>query len=240
MAHFLLIHGTSHGAWCWRDVLPALAGLGHTAQAIDLPSHGDDPTPPNGVTLADYADAILAAIDQPVILVGHSMGGYPITLAAEIASEKVVGLMYLCAYTPWPGLGLADMRKSAATQPLRAAIRVSKDRRTMTLDPNMVEAKFYHDCPAGTLDYARARLSVQPVAPMEIPVELAHTPSLPRGYIICNNDRAIPPDMQREMAARLSSDYIFEIDSAHSPFFTCPDELAKILDVFSDAIVATI
>ncbi len=240
MAHFLLIHGTSHGAWCWRDVLPELAALGHTAQAIDLPSHGDDPTPPEGVTLDDYGRAIIAAIDEPVILVGHSMGGYPITLAAEMAPEKVAGLMYLCAYTPWAGLGLADMRKCAASQPLREAIRISQDRRTMTLDPDMVEAKFYHDCPPETLDYARPRLSVQAVAPMEIPVDLAHAPTLPRGYIICNDDRAVPPDMQREMAARLLSDHIFEINSAHSPFFACPAKLARILDTFADQIVATI
>ena len=24
MARFLLVHGSNHGAWCWRDLLPAL------------------------------------------------------------------------------------------------------------------------------------------------------------------------------------------------------------------------
>ena len=38
MARFLLIHGASHGAWCWRDVIPRLAALGHEAQALDLPN----------------------------------------------------------------------------------------------------------------------------------------------------------------------------------------------------------
>jgi pimeloyl-ACP methyl ester carboxylesterase len=45
MAEFLLIHGSCHGAWCWRDVLPELERLGHSARAIDLPSHGVDQTP---------------------------------------------------------------------------------------------------------------------------------------------------------------------------------------------------
>ena len=29
MAEYLLIHGSCHGAWCWRDVIPALEALGH-------------------------------------------------------------------------------------------------------------------------------------------------------------------------------------------------------------------
>ena len=39
MARFLLIHGSCHGAWCWRDLLPELAARGHEARAIDLPFH---------------------------------------------------------------------------------------------------------------------------------------------------------------------------------------------------------
>lgn len=62
MAEFLLIHGSCHGAWCWRDVIPELEALGHTARAIDLPSHGDDRTPIADVTLDLYRDAILEAI----------------------------------------------------------------------------------------------------------------------------------------------------------------------------------
>ena len=38
MARFLLIHGSCHGAWCWRDLLGELANLGHDAHAIDLPA----------------------------------------------------------------------------------------------------------------------------------------------------------------------------------------------------------
>ncbi|MFP4275596.1 MAG: alpha/beta fold hydrolase, partial [Paracoccaceae bacterium] len=117
MAEFLLIHGSCHGAWCWRDVLPALAGLGHTARAIDLPGHGEDKTPVAEITLEGYRDAILAAIDTPVILVGHSMAGFPIAAAAEAAPERIARLVFLCAYAPRDGLSLVDMRREAPRQP---------------------------------------------------------------------------------------------------------------------------
>ncbi len=230
MAHFVLIHGAAHGAWCWRDVLPSLQLLGHKARAIDLPSHGDDPTPAEKVTLDDYANAILAALKGPTIVVGHSMAGYPIARAAEMAPDKVAGMVYLCAYTPWPGLGMVQMRKLAKTQPLREAIRVAPDGRSMSFDPEMVKAKFYHDCPPGTLDYALPRLTPQGIRPMETPVDLHHTLTLPRSYIICNDDRAIPPELQRRMAAKLPPENVYEMETSHSPFFTAPDRLALILD----------
>jgi len=78
MSTFVLIHGGCHGAWCWYKVVPALEKQGHTVIAPDLPSHGRDKTPVSAVTLQAYVDAVCSLIDvrrEPVVLVGHSMGG---------------------------------------------------------------------------------------------------------------------------------------------------------------------
>ena len=37
MAAILLIHGTCHGARCWREVVPLPTGAGRTARAIEAP-----------------------------------------------------------------------------------------------------------------------------------------------------------------------------------------------------------
>ncbi len=230
MARFLLVHGSAHGAWCWRDVLPLLRAAGHEARAIDLPSHGDDPTPVADVTLERYAGAILDALDAPTIVVGHSMAGYPITLAAEKAPENFARLVYLCAYTPWPGLSLAEMRLEAPRQPLIEAIRKAADGLSMTFDPAMVEEKFYHDCPPGILAYARAHLCAQAIQPNAVPVSLSDRSSdLPKSYIVCNDDQAIPPEFQREMAARFAPGDVYAMDTSHSPFFSDPAGLVDIL-----------
>src|SRR5688572_19586009 len=102
MASFLLIHGSCHGAWCWRDLLPELAARGHHARAIDLPGHGQDRTPVAQITLDSYVGAVLAAIDTPPILVGHSLGGITLTATAERAPERITRLVYLCAWLPDP------------------------------------------------------------------------------------------------------------------------------------------
>ncbi|MBR9652569.1 alpha/beta fold hydrolase [Thalassovita aquimarina] len=231
MAQFLLVHGAGHGAWCWRDVIPALQRLGHQAKAIDLPGHGEDKTPYQDVTLDLYADAVLDALDHPMIVVGHSMGGYPITLAAERNPLNFQRLVYLCAYVPQPGLSLAQMRMEAPYQPLLPAIRMTEDRTGWTADPDMIGDVFYHDCPEGTVDYARDRLCIQATQPTSVPVETGENyASVPRSYIRCADDRAIPPEYQVTMTEDWPKDSVFTMQCAHSPFFADPDGLAKILD----------
>nr|WP_249200513.1 alpha/beta fold hydrolase [Thetidibacter halocola] len=227
----MLIHGASHGAWAWRDVIPALEALGHEAHAIDLPSHGDDVTPLADVTLDLYAQAVLDALDGPSVVVGHSMGGYPITRAAQIDASNVARLVYLCAYVPRPGLSLAEMRRQADTQPLLEAIRRNPDGLSMHFDPDMAEAKFYHDC-AEVLDYAVPRLCDQALAPMETALPEGAV-DVPRSFVVGEDDRAIPPDFQRRMAADLPEADRHALPSSHSPFFSMPGRLAALLDAIA-------
>ena len=230
MSDFLLIHGSSHGAWCWHRVIPALTALGHHARAIDLPAHGADQSHLDTASLDSYAQAILSAIDMPVILVGHSMAGFPITAAAQIAPEKIRALIYLCAYLPVAGQSLAQMRRAGPSQPLAPAIRVAPDRRSFTFAPDMAEDSFYHDCPADDRALAARLLCPEPVAPQETAIpDTARAEALPRFYIRCTQDRAIPPDYQATMAQNLPAPCISTLPTSHSPFFAAPEALAQRL-----------
>jgi len=229
MAQFLLIHGSCHGAWCWRDVLPELAALGHIAKAIDLPGHGFDDTPRDTVTLDDYARSICGAVSAPTIVVGHSMAGYPITAAAEHDPTHIAALVYLCAYRPVSGKSLGQMRRDGLRQPLLPAIR--RDGACFSFDPTTAQELFYHDCPPGTLDYALAHLTPQPITPQETPLTLtARSAALPQHYIRCSEDRAIPPEYQLTMAEGLPPGHLSHLPTSHSPFFVAPKVLATRLD----------
>lgn len=231
MSDILLIHGAAHGAWCWHRVIPALAALGHTARAIDLPGNGDDPTPAADVTLDLYADAILNATRGPILLVGHSMGGFPITAAAQRAPDRFTALIYLCAYLPQPGRTLAEMRKAGPSQPLAGAFRIDATRTTFTFDPVQSTALFYHDCPPEDVTLAQTRLCSQPIRPQETPIpDTSRAESLPRFYIRCTDDRAIPPDYQTTLSAGLPPDHIRSLPTSHSPFFAAPEALARLID----------
>ena len=234
MTRFLLVHGAGHGAWCWRDTILALQDLGHNAQAIDLPSHGDDPTPPEDVTLDDYRDAVLAASTPDTVLVGHSMGGYPIAAAANHDPGAMAGLIFVCAYAPQTGVSLADMRRAGPRQPLLAAIDVAEDRKTFTFDLSKASDLLYHDCPDEAVAYAVPRLCRQAIDPQETPIHLhPHYDAVPKAYIRCMDDRTIPPEYQVEMSRDFPPERIHEMSCSHSPFFADPQGLAQQLDLFA-------
>ena len=230
MAHFLLVHGSCHGAWCWRDVIPALAALGHSATAIDLPSHGDDPTPPEEVTLDDYAATIHAALDQPSIVVGHSMGGYPISRAADLDPKNIQKLVYLCAYVPWDDHSLVEMRLRAPRQPIMKAVRKSQDGKTFSVIPEHAREVFYHDCPDEAVAFALENVCPQAILPQATKVTLGPTyATVPRAYILCEEDSAIPPEFQEEMSAVFAPHEVTRMKTSHSPFFSDPEGLARHL-----------
>nr|WP_047997154.1 alpha/beta fold hydrolase [Puniceibacterium sp. IMCC21224] len=231
MAHFLLVHGSCHGAWCWRDVHPALTALGHSSRAIDLPSGGADTTPLEEVTLDLCAGSVLDAIDGPVIVVGHSAGGFPISRAADLRSDGITRLVYLCAYVPRAGASLIGMRRSAPRQPLHGALVKSGDGLSYSVDPTHARAAFYHDCPEEVVQFAQRNLRPQPILPQATAITLGPGfATIPRSYILCEDDRAIPPEFQEVMAADFASQDVYHLPTSHSPFFSDPTKLAGLLD----------
>lgn len=228
MAQFLLIHGSCHGAWCWDDLTPYLTQAGHSVRAIDLPSHGHDTTAVGDVTLDSYARAITAAMDGPTILVGHSMAGYPITAAAALAPERIAALVYVCAYVPLPGMSLAQRRRTAPRQPLMPAVRVAHDRVTFSFDPEMALDVLFHDVAPDRAAWAISQLGPQPIAPQEIPFDY-DIPDLPRHYVRCTDDRAIPPEFQVTMTDDWPAQNVTTMDTSHSPFLSDPATLASHL-----------
>ena len=229
MAHFVLIHGSSHGAWCWSRLVPRLEAMGHQVTAVDLPSHGADPTPPRNVTIEDYTARCLEALGRDTILVGHSLGGLTITMAAARAQDRVRALVYLCAWVPPPGVPFAEIRADAIAPEVSSAVTVDRARGVSAPIVGKSAAVFYHDCSDEDVAFALPRLSPQPVSVLSEPLDF-DPPDVPRHYIRCLDDRVIKPEYQRRISADWPEDHVHEMDCGHSPFFSDPDDLARILD----------
>jgi pimeloyl-ACP methyl ester carboxylesterase len=218
MAEVLLIHGSCFGAWAWDRVIPPLSSLGHDVQALDLPGRdGAD------VSLHDHAVAILGAIKGRAVLVGHSAGGYPITLAASLAPARVRALIYIAAYIPQPDKSLADLRRAGPSQPMRGAFQISADGASYRFDPARCPDLFFHDT-----DDLTARMRAEPIRPQETPFP-APLPRAPRAAIIARDDRAIPPAWQREMAKDMPQE---ELASGHCPHLSQPSAVASLIHRF--------
>lgn len=231
MAKFLLVHGSCHGSWCWRDLIPELKALGHKVRAIDLPGNGHDGTELAEASLLACGAAVRAASDKKTVVVGHSWGGYPISAAAEVDPDGMRALVYLCAYVPRNGLSMVDMRKRAPRQPIVEAARRDASGVSYRIDPEMAPGLFYNDCPEEAVAYAVPRLGPQAILPQATPLELSsHFDRVEKFYIRCTADQTIPPEYQAVMVKDWPEDHVFEMPTSHSPFFADPKGLAALLD----------
>src|SRR5471032_122283 len=238
MSRFVLVHGAFCGAWCWEPLVGELEALGHTAEAIDLPGHGEDTMPLQDVTLDAYAERVAETLraGEPAVLVGHSMGGVAITQGAAKAREHVDRLVYCCAFLPRDGESL----KSLADKPEGAADLVQANLvlapPVATLSPEAAREAFYELCTPEQADWGIEHRQPQPIAPFVTPVDLDWgIDELDRYYVLCTEDKAIPPALQRRMSTESPCVEIAELESDHSPFLCKTVELAAILDRFARA-----
>jgi pimeloyl-ACP methyl ester carboxylesterase len=92
----VLLGGYSLAPWAWDEVRPRLEAEGHRVEVPTLPGLGDG-TPPDTVTLADQATAVLACLrtlDRPVLVV-HSGAGAIASLVTDIEPQAVSRVIYV-------------------------------------------------------------------------------------------------------------------------------------------------
>lgn len=229
MLTFLLVHGSSHGAWCWEKIVPRLEALGHRALALDLPGHGADETPWWRVTLGAYARTVRDAARGPgtVIAVGHSMGGGVITHAANEEPDLFAGLIYVAGFVPLPGETMLSLARRDAVWRSFSVPRYHAG--TMTVRPERVAELFYGNCEPADVEAAAARLTPQPLFPLVQRVAKPQDPTLPMAYIECLQDQTLSIDLQRHMHTRFPMAAVSAIDGDHSPFYSAPAELTRHL-----------
>jgi len=236
---FVLVHGAWHGAWCWYKVVPALNRAGHTVLAPDLPSLGRDRTPIADVSLDRWADSVCRLIEaagEPVILVGHSRGGIVISEVAERLPARIARLVYLTAFLLRDGETLLEVAQSADSSLVVPNMVVAGDGTSMTVRDDAVADAFYGQCPPEDVALARMLLVPEAVAPNATAVRV--TPSrfgrVPKAYIECLRDQAIPVELQRQMASNSECRIAASLDTDHSSFLSMPRELvACLLDLAS-------
>jgi pimeloyl-ACP methyl ester carboxylesterase len=239
MANFVLVHGAWHGGWCWVKVVEELQAAGHVALAPDLPSHGSDPTSPDRVDLGSYVERICDVIDSlpgQVVLVGHSLGGLTISQVAELRADRLARLVYLAAFVPESGVPFDPAADIAASE-VAAALRPSADGTTLVFDVAFARQVFYADCSDEDVRFACERLCAQPASLLGSQLDLSASGygRVPRDYIVCLQDRALPLATQRGFHQRARCANVYTLDTSHSPFFSAPAALAKILGGIADS-----
>jgi pimeloyl-ACP methyl ester carboxylesterase len=233
MTRFVLVHGAWHGAWCWQRLKTELEAAGHSVVAPDLPSLGEDQTPPEKITLEYWARFVADFVSTPpgpVILVGHSRGGIVISQAAEFAPENIARLVYIAGWLVPNGQSLAGITEGMTDSLVVPNMEPARRGVTCRVRDSVLREAFYGACSDADFAFARERLRPEPLKPLVTPLKLTERfAKLPRAYVECTFDRAVPLAAQRRMREALPCDRVLTLDTDHSPFFSKTTELAQWL-----------
>ena len=231
MASFVLVHGAWAGSWVWERVTPLLEEAGHRVDAVDLPGRGSNPAAPADMTLDAYARHVadrVEAAGEPVVLVGHSMGGMSITAAAELVPDRIAKLVYVTAFLPGDGQTLPQLAEGNPDELVQTNLVVDEVTGLSTVREEAQRHAFYGESTAEDAAWGTSRRVPESVAAMVAPVHIteARAGSVPRDYIECTLDRAISIEQQRRMWAARPCEQVLTIEADHSPFLCAPQELA--------------
>jgi pimeloyl-ACP methyl ester carboxylesterase len=224
--NIVLIHGAWADGSCWSGVIERLQADGFEVRAPQFP-------------LSSLADdvarlrQVLEFQDGPTLIVGHSYGGQIMTaLGAE--APDVVGLVYIAAFGLDEGESLGALLSQGPVTPALAHLFTDARGFAWLSEDDFV--KHF----AGDVDPTRARALYavqQPLATSAFGDVMGFPAwkSLRSWYLVAQNDEALPPDAERQFAARMGASTV-EIPSSHVAMVSHPNEVADLIEKAANVV----
>ncbi|GFY84861.1 methyl esterase 11 [Actinidia rufa] len=246
--HFVLVHGGGFGAWCWYKTISLLEEGGYRVTAIDLTGSGIHSFDTNSITsLSQYVEPLTGFLEkladtEKVILVGHDFGGTCISSAMELFPHKVSKAVFVAATMLTSEQSTLDMLSQKAdsddlmrqAQIFRYANGNTNPPTAIELDKSLLRDLLFNQSPAKDVSLASVSMRPIPFAPVLEKLSLSdkNYGSVRRFYIETPEDNAIPIALQETMINKSPPERIFRLKgSDHSPFFSKPQALHKLLDL---------
>jgi pimeloyl-ACP methyl ester carboxylesterase len=210
VATFALIHGGGGSAWDWHLVAPELERRGHDTVAVDLPCEDES------AGWREYADAVVDALGEDqdtLVVVGHSLGAFTAPLVcARITADLLV---LVAGMIPAPGELFADWWTNAG------------------YEAGEGDDVFYHDVPPELAEEAKRRERDETSAALREPWPLEAWPDTPTRYLMCRDDRMLPPAWARRHAQERLGIEADDMDGGHYVSLSRPYELAERLAAYA-------
>ncbi|MFD4992052.1 alpha/beta fold hydrolase [Cellulosimicrobium cellulans] len=198
----LLVHGAFAGSDSWDGVVERLL-----AQSVDVVALAN---PLRSVTGdAAYVRDVVAAVDRPVVLVGHSYGGIVVTGAAA-DNEAVKALVYVGAFAPDAGesaLQLSGKFPGSTLGETLIGYPLTSGGNELRIRGDAFPSQFAADVPVerAVVMGAEQRPVTELALSEGLPGADAAWRHVPSWFVYGEEDRNIPAELQRFMAERAGS-----------------------------------
>jgi pimeloyl-ACP methyl ester carboxylesterase len=224
----VLVHGSWADASGWSDVVKQLQLQGYPVIA---------PANPLRTLSGDsaYIASVLASIEGPIVLVGHSYGSAVIANAAA-GNPNVKALVIIAGFAVTTGESLLGLLENfPGSQALGAlhAVPFPLPDGSTGIDTYLMQDKFHdvfvQDVTPQTATIMGATQRAATYASFEEPSGAAAWETIPSWYLIPQQDRVIPPDAQRFMAERAGS-HTVEVEGSHAIMVSNPQKVFELIE----------
>ena len=225
--NIVLVHGGFVDGSGWEGVHAALKKDGYRVTVVQNPT----------MSLADdvaVTKRMLAKLNGPAILVGHSYGGVVITEAGT--DPRVQGLVFIAAFAPDAGESVASLIKDPPPGAPVPPILPPQDG-YLFLDAAKFHASF-----AADVDEEKAAFMADSQVPWGLEalggsVSVPAWKAKPSWYLVATDDRMIPPQAQRAMAARAGATVV-ETPGSHSVYVSQPQAVVGLIQTAAQGVTA--
>jgi len=216
--NIILVHGGFVDGSGWKDVYKELKKEGYTVSIAQNPT----------ISLTEdvaVAKRAIAALEGPVILVGHSYGGAVITEAGN--DPKVAGLVYITAFALDKGESVSSLLKDPPPGASVPPILPPEDG-FLTLDKQKFAAAFAGDVNPEVASFMADSQVPWGLDALSGAITQAAWRAKPSWYLVTTEDQMIPPDAQRMMSKRAGSTVV-EVKASHSVYVSQPQVVAHLI-----------
>ena len=216
----VLVHGFWGGAAHWAGVILELKRLGYRdihAVENSLTSLADD---------AERTRKMVAQIDGPVVLVGHSYGGAVISQAGNLPNVKA--LVFVAAFAPDAGESAGGLTQQHL--PAAAPNLAPDSDGYLWLKVDKFHESFCQDLPedqAFVMAVAQKAPLASTFGDNVTDPAWRHKPSW---YQISSQDRMIAPENQKAMSDRMNARKVITLEASHASLASHAGEIAALID----------